>query len=662
MDPLQLHSERYAPTGNLAAEGARNQLGRPALSPLAVLVRESVQNSWDARDRSTGRARYEMNLSRLSEQALKVLNKLVFADTTGNGELAQRLADAREEALWALTLSDRGTVGLGGPTRADVIDDDAEHRHFVDFLRNIGQPPEDNLGGGTYGYGKAALYAVSGVRTILVYTRCREGEALQTRFIAAALGRGFQLTEGEKAGRYTGRHWWGRERSGFVEPLLNKKADTVAAALGMPGFEGEECGTSILILDFQPGEEFKNAQAMQLMVQALVWNFWPKLVPTAEGHTPMTFSASFDGRAYPIPKLSSSPHLQGMAQALAAIRQHRAGKKPSDIPVIPIRHGQFNVLLGRLALTRVFQEGGVQMPPTGIGAISTVRAHHVALMRGAELVVRYEEREPLEVDLFGYVGVFVTESEVEVDRAFAAAEPPTHDDWEVKAVSNPRQQSYVRVALKHIRREVDEFIAPGATERRKASGTPLGIISTQLGGLLTGLPGPGGGVVAVERTRKSTKGPVLETEPEPPTDPPEEEVKPVPQPPDGDKPGETKDRPVIVGRPRLKTRDPRLVVRDGVPLLELDVEVKHGRNSRGTRLTVDASAVIDGGHTERSPPAGAPVPRIWSWKAPDGAMHPTGAEHFEIPPDAEGTWTVSVRLIDDAEVRVKVQGYAVRPE
>src|SRR3954452_6852732 len=42
-------SQTFPPEGASAAEGIRNQLGRPELDLLTILVRESAQNSWDAR-------------------------------------------------------------------------------------------------------------------------------------------------------------------------------------------------------------------------------------------------------------------------------------------------------------------------------------------------------------------------------------------------------------------------------------------------------------------------------------------------------------------------------------------------------------------------------------------------------------------------------------
>ena len=48
---LERYSEPYHATGGLAAEGVLNQLGRPDIEPLEVLVREAVQNCWDAKRR-----------------------------------------------------------------------------------------------------------------------------------------------------------------------------------------------------------------------------------------------------------------------------------------------------------------------------------------------------------------------------------------------------------------------------------------------------------------------------------------------------------------------------------------------------------------------------------------------------------------------------------
>ena len=50
MTSFRLLSERVPPTGALAAPGAINALGRPDIDLWDLLIRETVQNSWDAKD------------------------------------------------------------------------------------------------------------------------------------------------------------------------------------------------------------------------------------------------------------------------------------------------------------------------------------------------------------------------------------------------------------------------------------------------------------------------------------------------------------------------------------------------------------------------------------------------------------------------------------
>ena len=42
-------SQKNDPMGGMSSRGYLNSLGRPSLDPLIVMIRESVQNSWDAK-------------------------------------------------------------------------------------------------------------------------------------------------------------------------------------------------------------------------------------------------------------------------------------------------------------------------------------------------------------------------------------------------------------------------------------------------------------------------------------------------------------------------------------------------------------------------------------------------------------------------------------
>ena len=51
-------------------------------------------------------------------------------------------------------------------------------RDFIDLVLNVGQPPDKELGGGSFGYGKAAFYLASRARTVVIDSLCETGAAV----------------------------------------------------------------------------------------------------------------------------------------------------------------------------------------------------------------------------------------------------------------------------------------------------------------------------------------------------------------------------------------------------------------------------------------------------------------------------------------------------
>src|SRR5205085_2751819 len=124
---------------------------------------------------------------------------------------------------------------------------------FVDFIRNVGSKRDTQLGGGTYGYGKSALYLASRCSLIVVDSQTTCAGAPVRRFIAAQLGEAHESDHTGEMRRFTGRHWWGRleDNEEFVEPIENDEAAELATALGMPSRPAGDTGTSIMIVDPQ---------------------------------------------------------------------------------------------------------------------------------------------------------------------------------------------------------------------------------------------------------------------------------------------------------------------------------------------------------------------------------------------------------------------------
>ena len=77
MNKLDIQSEPFTPYGNMSADGIIKQLGSPTLQKTRVLIRETVQNSDDARHRGDA-ARlpsYRIHLRTLNEIQSAFLNQ-----------------------------------------------------------------------------------------------------------------------------------------------------------------------------------------------------------------------------------------------------------------------------------------------------------------------------------------------------------------------------------------------------------------------------------------------------------------------------------------------------------------------------------------------------------------------------------------------------------
>ncbi len=478
---LSWFPKKFSP-GDLDGVGAKRLLGTPDMAPTSVLVRETAQNSWDARGSSRS-MQFSLNLRELSPPTVEVLRQRVFtadAPKTGLKELLQR------DTVWALEVSDRGTVGLGGPLRNDLSVDAGEDTNFIDFVLNIGAPRDVHLGGGTYGFGKTIAYVVSGVGTILISSRCEGLHGLEQRFIGSTIADGFDMN----GFRYTGRHWWGNAimTENRVEPVTGALAEELTSMLFSTKFDANETGTSLLILDPRLQGESPSA-SVEALVEAVVENLWPKLVVEDDSRSRMEISVELNGVPHPLPDIENHPIHSGNAECLRAIRAVQAGDSIESLnlryPMTTreIRWGSQKKLLGHIALTRYPVPNGTESP-----------SHSVTLMRSqAELVVKKLMRQPLDVEGFQWAGVF--KPITDVDDAFAAAEPPAHDDWVSTAVSDKTQRSYVNVALREIRSIADSFISPpDSSHKPDGQIQSAAVAGDALAGLLGGVMGsaPGG--------------------------------------------------------------------------------------------------------------------------------------------------------------------------
>lgn len=497
---LTLYSEPYSPSGNMAANGIRKLLGAPRLDLLQTVVRESVQNCCDAAKSGKG-PKVRFRLRRLSTLQLTTLRTRVLTDLPDHAETSDPVRDFLcSEQPWVLEISDFGTTGLTGPTRADVPAADGERTDFVNFIRDIGTRRDTEQGGGTYGFGKSALYLASSCSLIIVDTETRCAGQPVRRLIGAQLGETHYADHEGEQKRYTGRHWWGvqDENEYFAEPLESELAVEMARDLGMAERLSGDTGTSIMIIDPQfVDDNIENV--VGAIQESLLWNFWPRMMSDVPAWRKLDVTIELDGEIRPIPSPEDVPPLDLFCDAMRGIRN-------GDLCVQKVESKRPAATLGQLNIVKGFKGERIPMRSDN-ETLFPETCRHIAVMRPVELVVRYfDDGDPLPQPGFEWAGVFVCSEDPNIEKAFADAEPPAHDDWQPEMLPNSSwARRYVGVALSRIKdaaravaggqlaEDTGQRDGPSLGHVADLFGKALGSTNRQGGGPRTRSPGGGGG-------------------------------------------------------------------------------------------------------------------------------------------------------------------------
>lgn len=489
-----LFSEPYGAAGNLGSNFLR-LLGAPPLDRLQTVIREAVQNVADAAKLGAGPG-ILIRLRTLREAERVVLADNVLRDLPQDDVSRERLQAAlSRDDLPVLEICDFRTTGLGGPTRSDRIPVGTERTDFIDFIRNIGTPSDTSHGGGTYGFGKVALYRASRCSTILVDTLAHGMGVEGRRLICCHVGRSFDVPDHGVLRRFTGRHWWGTRDplDGIVDPIVGAAATDLAASLGLPPREGGLTGTSIMILDFDAEDDDLQVSGRRV-VEALLWNFWPRMMSEVPRERRFVCRVEVEGVVLPVPKPEEFAPLDLFCKAMRAAR-NRSG---DEVHAIESRRPAR--LLGSLAVARGLRSPRQPMVAQGSKIPDVV--HHIALMRPVELVVKYLEGMPLPDESLEWAGVFLTSDADEVEQAFADSEPPAHDDWIPDSLEKGHSRTFVNVALRELKAHASQIGAtPPLRPQGPGSGTPLARLGNRLGTVLEGVGGDGPGPGSDTRRR-----------------------------------------------------------------------------------------------------------------------------------------------------------------
>jgi hypothetical protein len=458
--------------GAISAEGIKRTIAT-SLSQRTVFVREAAQNSWDAgRPDRVGPVRFDISYLTLTDAQRETWRDLLGQpDAKGRPSPIGEVLD--DSTFPLIVVSDRNTCGLGGPTRAGNAAGD-----YISFALNVGDPRDTAFGGGTYGFGKAALFNMSRASTILAFSS--SVEPAEHRLVGIALGSSVR----SPTGSLTGRYWWGNVDGDHADPLQGAEAEAVAGALGLPAFRSGETGTTIAIpAPVLGGDEPRDL--MEWIAEAVRLHLWPKRV-ALDQWPDMEVTVHLDGEDLTPPAPDDDPLLKDFATAM---REH-AGGGGAEIAGPAARQR-----LGRMAVARRF---GVPPRLTSVaqeaGLVDSL--HHACLVRRANLVVQYLAGPPLAEPSSWYAAFF--QPLEDLDHTFAESEPPAHDQW-LPEEAGPEGKRIIRATMRHLGAHLREIAAPApATDAENAvDHAPLGRLSAALAPLLgapsTGTAGSGGG-------------------------------------------------------------------------------------------------------------------------------------------------------------------------
>lgn len=492
---LRLYRHQWEPTGSGDAKSIQNAMGKTSLDLWSLLLRESLQNSWDAR--LGDHIRFTIADTLLSSSESSVLVHDVFGELPPQGASRKLPKKLIQDRLRVLTIADYGTRGLGGPLRANFASKEGEKRDFVDLVRNFGRSQDKGMEGGTYGLGKGVLYSSSQVGMCLIYSQALVHGAVENRLIGVS-GGDPDYDDGNL--KYTGRNWWGViADDGIVDPVIGPEARHIAESIGIPVPEPEETGTCIMVLapkddDGQGNENSAKERINQLRQAALLWA-WPHATDLGGGSN-VDFQFSYDAIVLPPLRPLEEPMVKHFAQAYSDLAKYlKTGRQPvsTQTSLRSIDSKNPKQHLGDLAMRQALNHP----------AEDRSYQNTVALIRKPKMVVKYLP-VTAPVGEFSVYSVFYADEQV--DEVLASSEPVAHDDWVIRDAQRVGNRNFVRTILNRIDEVFKSLYSESAsaTASQKVAGATK--IASALGSLITGLRGRGTEIqAALPRTAASTR-------------------------------------------------------------------------------------------------------------------------------------------------------------
>ena len=446
--------------GGAAGDWSKVVRGNKKLSVEDLLVREVVQNSWDAANR------FREELRERDEQAppfrmrfrfveIDGSDRDAFVAATGLAELDERYREHPDKfsgldatlfadlkwgrPLQLLYIEDYGTHGLFGPPSAKT------GSHLFRALYFAGSTTAGaKTAGGSFGFGKSAFIRSSGIQTVIAHTAFEPKPDLHDDVTERLIGFAWWSPHDSDGVAMEGRAMFGRGPES--EPYEDDEARGLADVLGFrpraPHSQGPtELGTSLLVLG-----PTVDPQRLRAAMEA---HWWPAIVDDLMDLRVITK----DGEEL-IPKPRSNGELKPFLRAyeIATGLVSITGKnekyvadewrQKQDIP-----HGALGLVVENQS-SRLASDGEDEAPSLGGGGAV------VATMRNTRMVIEYKNYSIKHVPIRGVYVASDEESEY-----LRATEPVTHDAWSTQKSSDipPDATTLATTVYGRLRRAVNDL-------------------------------------------------------------------------------------------------------------------------------------------------------------------------------------------------------------
>ena len=443
--------------GGAAGEAFTNTLASAGMPLAAVLAREAIQNSVDAKAAPNSKVRVRFTTKLLSGAA-----KAGFVEAAGLNAVRERAdklgvtepnclgsLDDESQPIRLLYVDDWNTTGLEG----NPSDPDSKFYRFLLSLGDAGKEHDEHGTGGSYGYGKSVYSSNSAILTIFAYSRTHDEEG---NLQSLLFGCGYYRKHKNDGENLTGRAWFGSDMTPphqhalqIVAPLRDEEADQVAQALGFEPRSDKELGTGVLIID-----SLVDSTGILLGIED--W-WWPRLIDNLLDVDVVNEDGSTD-----VPRPRKRDDLRPFIEAYEVA----TGKSPPQ-PKLGYRQ-ELNKFegerIGTIGLRVLERDNNDEYP------IPEARFDTVALIRSPLMVVAYLRQWQVGTPLVA--GAFVANSDI--DDILRASEPPAHDRWDsdtrrLKDASGRRKRIVDRVLnrVKHYLKTFQSSAAPPPSPRPK---------------------------------------------------------------------------------------------------------------------------------------------------------------------------------------------------